>query len=229
MPLINAGYRINQIASCIKPCNVLFDVGCDHGKLGIHCIQLKLTKKVIFTDISKLNLKKAQDNFKRLKVSSSLVDFVCEDGLPDLVQNIECTVAICGLGAETIKNIISKNKSVNATFVLQPATNEEKLRKYLIENNYMVLCERIIKQSNKFYSIIVAKLNIDKVMYEEKNIYIGFVKQDEKDSVYYNYLKNKLMIAERILAKNMNNMLQCNIKYDIYARLKYMADELKGE
>ena len=103
---------------------------------------------------------------------------------------------------------------------------EEKLAN---SDETLAICERIIKQSNKFYSIIVAKLNIDKVMYEEKNIYIGFVSQEKKDSIYYSYLRNKCMIAERILAKNMNNMLQCNIKYDIYARLKYMADELKGE
>ena len=52
--------RIKIILSLIPQCDVLMDVGCDHGILGVAALQEKKVEKVVFTDISLPSLKKAE-------------------------------------------------------------------------------------------------------------------------------------------------------------------------
>ena len=49
-----------KILSYVEPCNVVADIGCDHGKIGTELLLHNYCKTCIFSDISEPSLNKAR-------------------------------------------------------------------------------------------------------------------------------------------------------------------------
>lgn len=142
--------RLNYIVNAIPKCNVLADVGCDHGYVGIEALIRGVASEVVFADISAICLQKARTNCPAgLERRTS---FVCQDG----IGKIRCDVAvICGMGGLEILSILNNAKQLPQAVVLQPMRNIVDTRKYVAEH-YTITLDTII-YDGKFYSVIVGE------------------------------------------------------------------------
>lgn len=141
--------RLEKILSVLPRCNVLADVGCDHGYVGLGALERDLAQRVVFVDISLPSLQKAQRNCPQsLKTRAT---FVCRNGLGDL--DVDCAV-IAGMGGMEIISVLDNAKTLPQNLVLQPMRNQQDVRLRLLRD-YEILTDETFFDG-KFYDLITA-------------------------------------------------------------------------
>ena len=141
--------RLEAALELVRGASVLADIGCDHGLLPLAALESGAVKKAYACDISAKSLEKAQT------VLGGRTDAVClvSDGL-DAVPRDYDTVTICGMGAETMLEILSRS-GVNAVLVLQPQTQAHEVRKTLTEKlGYKLTKEILAFERGRYYPVM---------------------------------------------------------------------------
>lgn len=164
--------RLLAIANQIPLNSIVADIGTDHGHIPAYLIKNKISKKVIGTDISKGSLDKIIEYVKELQFTDK-IDTRLGDGLETIKPFEVDTVIIAGMGGLLIRDILEKDKEISNSiinFILQPMVASKELREYLVENNFQIIDEDLVKEDDKYYEIIHAKPGktpIDKEIYYE--------------------------------------------------------------
>jgi len=167
--------RLNAIFSIIPDCDVLGDIGCDHGKLTRRVRQENRAKRVIATDISEKCLSKARE----LNSDLEGVEFLLGDGLKALDGRHCDVIVISGMGGNTMIDILQPLP--NSVLVLQPQSDVPKLREFLLKSGYFIDADFVITEAGKFYDVIRAqkgKMQADQIQlefgiyYKTPNIYL---------------------------------------------------------
>ena len=147
---MNLSSRLKKIVELLPTCDVLADVGCDHGMVGITALLQNKAQKVVFIDISQPSLKKAEILAKK----NGLLDrssFVVGDGLVGL--KVDCAV-IAGMGGKEILKIIDDAKANLPTkLLLNPMRNVDTVRSKLIEDYFIDYDQKFFDK--KFYDLML--------------------------------------------------------------------------
>lgn len=163
-------------ASLVCGGKTVCDVGCDHGKLSLYFVKSGKAEKIIATDINKMPLQKAIDLFNEHGVSDK-AQFYLTDGLQGLTETDDIThVVICGLGGDTIAQIIHNAPFIRENgvkLVLLPAQSGDKVRQFLFENGYSITAEHTVGENKKFYTAITAQYTGEVVKPTAYDCYIG--------------------------------------------------------
>ena len=146
--------RIEALLSEIDKCNVLADIGTDHGYLVEEVIARNLADKVIATDISKPSLDKAKRNLEELPCFDR-VDFRCGDGLDVLADKEADCIVIAGMGGQMIIDILKRDKHAKS-YVLSPQSNVRETRRFLVSNGFKILKDYTVYSGDKYYVVIKA-------------------------------------------------------------------------
>lgn len=158
--------RLDKLLSLIPDCNVLADVGCDHGYVGIQALADGKARQAVFVDVSRPSLDKAAAN-----CPDELTDrasFVCQDGLGKLF----CDVAvIAGMGGLEIISILTRAENPPHILILQPNRSACDVRKYLNARYEIVYDGKIF--DGKFYDMILAEQNSRPVPLTEMELQFG--------------------------------------------------------
>lgn len=179
--------RLEKLYDAIPSCNVLADIGTDHGKLPALALLRRKCKRVILVDISASSLQKAKDLFVDLGLQG---DFLHSDGLQALQEKVDCIV-IAGMGSGTLCQILQegKEKLGNATLVLSPHLKEEETRAFLPTIGYCVRWESIVQAKRKIYTILAAEPSEERL--NEKETFIGKIYDINTAEDVLAYLKKK--------------------------------------
>ncbi|NLJ57491.1 MAG: SAM-dependent methyltransferase [Tissierellia bacterium] len=192
--------RLETIVSMVEKCNLVADIGTDHGYVAEMLLKKGICKKVIATDLREGPLNRALEHLTKV----NLLDR-CElrlgSGLTVLNEGEVDAIIIAGMGGDLISGILeeSKNIALKSQLILQPMTAVGNLRKYLIKNGFKIVTEKIVKE-NHFYFIIKAEKGISK---EEDEFYyqVGRILVEKKDQTMVEYLKKVLDTNEKIIRK----------------------------
>lgn len=192
--------RLLTIASLVQKNSIVADIGTDHGYVPGYLIENKISKKVIGADISKGSLEKIKDYVKEIGFEQQ-IEIRLGDGLKVIKPYEVDTVIIAGMGGVLIKEILDYDKEVTnsiTNFILQPMIGAKELRMYLMDNDFEIIKEELVKEENKYYEIIHAKKGKG---YIEKDIYfeIGESLILENHPVAKEFIENKIMMAEGVL------------------------------
>lgn len=132
------------------------DVGCDHGYLGVHLLLEGISPFVAAMDLRPEPLKKAVYNAERYGVSEKMQFFEC-DGLDSLQKNMVDCVVCAGMGGDTIASILNAcewTREEGLRFILQPQTSGNDLRRWLGQNNFSILEEKLVKDGGVLYTVM---------------------------------------------------------------------------
>lgn len=142
--------RLQKITELLPRCEILADVGCDHGYVGAEALERNIAERVVFVDISSPCLQKARENCREELLGRA--EFVCQDGL----QHIACDVAvIAGMGGLEIVSVLKNAVNPPHFLVLQPMRSQSELRMFLQQNYDIVSDEKLF--DGKFYDIVSAR------------------------------------------------------------------------
>ncbi|MDD3831841.1 MAG: class I SAM-dependent methyltransferase [Clostridia bacterium] len=186
--------RQRELLNLIPQCNILCDVGCDHGIIGTQALVQHKVNQVVFVDISAPSLDKARILCNKLGLDKTT--FICQDGL----GNIECDCAvIAGMGGLEIINILSTASHLPPTLLLQPMRDVIDVRQYVC-NNYRIMVDRII-YDKKYYNIILLTSGTDTLSRDE--LLYGRTNLSDRSEDFVKYLHNEIR-KYKIITKQTN-------------------------
>lgn len=207
--------RLLEIAKMVDKNSIVADIGTDHGYIPVYLIENKISKKVIACDINKAPLQSAIDYINNKKLQNK-IDTRLGNGLSPLNENEVDTVIIAGMGGILIQNILEENKNIAKKaekFILQPMVASSELRKYLYDNNYKITDEKLAREDNRYYEIIVAKKGQEKVK-DEIYYEIGKKLVEKNDPLLKSFLEKKINKNKSILKNIEKNSTKENLKYN---------------
>lgn len=191
--------RLQKIADFVPQNSIVGDIGTDHGYIPGYLIENNISKRVIGSDISKGSLDKIIQFIDKEEFKDKIFPRL-GNGL-EVIKPYEIdTVIIAGMGGLLIKEIL-ENKKVADTitnFILQPMIASKELREYLIENNFIILKEELVKEDNKFYEIIFSKKGKSYVE-KELDYEISPLLVKEKHPLLKEFIEFKINSTETIL------------------------------
>jgi len=207
--------RLLEIAKMVDKDSIVADIGTDHGYVPVYLIENKISKKVIACDINKAPLQSAIDYINNKKLQNK-IDTRLGNGLSPLNKGEVNTVIIAGMGGILIQNILEENKDIAREidrFILQPMVASIELRKYLYNNNYKIIDEKLAREDNRYYEIIVAEKGQEKIT-DEIYYEIGKKLIENKDPLLKPFLEKKINKNKIILKNIEKNSSKENLKYN---------------
>ncbi|MCH4887700.1 SAM-dependent methyltransferase [Acidaminobacter sp. JC074] len=150
--------RLQAIAELIDKDVVVGDIGSDHGYLMAYLIEKNIIKKGIASDINEGPVRNCEETVKSHGFTDQ-IDVRLGGGLLPYKKNEIHTAVIAGMGGQLIRDIILESKVAKTvdTFILQPMTGQDVLRRWLVENNYNIIKEVIANEQDRYYEILVVK------------------------------------------------------------------------
>lgn len=146
--------RLHAIAMQVPQGTRLADVGTDHGYLPVWLLLHGRIEKAIAADLREGPLNRARETARRYGQAENISFRLC-NGLEDIAADEVDTVAIAGMGGETIAAILEAApwSRQGKLLLLQPMTGMPQLRQWLQSHGYVILEERLAREGKRLYSI----------------------------------------------------------------------------
>ncbi|MCA0384061.1 MAG: class I SAM-dependent methyltransferase [Firmicutes bacterium] len=178
MALINPSKRIRKMATHINEIGSLIhsvaDIGTDHGYLPFLLHETGTVKRSILCDINKGPLENAKKTFEHLSLKADC-EFRLGSGMVPLKPAEVDLVVIAGMGGGLIRDILSYDLSKTKRFkyfLLQPMTEQDRLREWLEEQGLEIVWDLFFTDLNKHYELILVTTLKDipelNTLYEDK-------------------------------------------------------------
>lgn len=199
--------RLNMIFEHINASTVA-DVGTDHAYIPIELMKKGKCSKIIASDISKGPAKIAEEHIKNNGLD---IEVRVGPGITVLEEGEVEQIVIAGMGGKLIVDILKDSHEIakSSKLILQPMNGQYELRKYLLENGFVITDEDIVTEGIKVYNLIETNPSGVPLRYEtELDLHLPHFLENHK---YYPELKakkirefNKIMNGHKKSALNSN-------------------------
>lgn len=202
--------RLAAIGEMVTEGNRLADVGCDHGYLPVALLLDKKIPSAIAMDVKKGPLARAVEHIA-LYGLEDYIETRLSDGLEALRPGEAESLVIAGMGGPLMERILTEGAKVRDSFqelILQPQSDIGHFRRYLGEQGFTIVEEKIILEEGKFYPMMKAvpgKMED----YQEMDYAFGKLLLRERNPVLKQYLQREAEIRERILGKLQESPTPC--------------------
>lgn len=226
--VLNLSPRLEAVVDLCPKAKIIADIGCDHGLVTAELVLQNKTDMVIATEKSEQCLNKAISLADSINITP-FVSFRQGDGFNAITKHDKIKFAvIAGMGGDEIIHILESKPKKLFNFVLQPMKDVPKLREYLITHGFKILVDKLIKEDDKFYTVISVTKGSDRLA--ELEIFFGKTNFTDNYEVFYEYL----MLRQKQLADFKSKVGQLASKlqeeYDsIEAALKLFEDNSNEE
>ena len=151
--------RLRACAELVCPGNVAADVGTDHGYLALYLLGQGICPEVYASDLREGPLSAARRSALRAGIQEH-ISFVLSDGLQKLPVDRIGTVIIAGMGGDNIISILDREPGVRngcLQMILQPQSKAAELRRYLTEQGFSILREKLSRDGRFLYTAMEAR------------------------------------------------------------------------
>ena len=194
--------RLERVAAHIPADARLADIGSDHGYLPVALLRRGAIVAAVAGEVASTPFHAAgrtvRENGLEQQISVRLAN-----GLEAIeVQDRITAVSICGMGGETIRDILASGKArLNGEerLILQPNGGEQPLRQWLMDNGYRILCEEVLRENRFDYEIIVAE-RVGPVMYTAEELYFGPLQMQARSPAFLAKWQRMLRQKQKTLA-----------------------------
>lgn len=202
--------RLLRIADMVPKGGIVADIGTDHGFLPVYLIQKEICIKAYAIDISNDSLLKAQILIKEKNLQGKIITRQGK-GLTVIKPGEVDVVILSGMGGLLICKILKDSPEIVETikvFLFQPMIAQNQLRKWLYENNFTIIDEELVREENRYYTIMKAvPISEQRVLWPYSNdLYfdIGWKLIQKKHSLFPQYLKKKTDDIKKMI-KHLQN------------------------
>lgn len=178
--------RLFQVAQFCKGAHTVIDVGCDHAKLPIYLIEHNWAQGAIATDIRKGPVDTARRNIEKAGLGDKIRAHLC-NGLADFTGADGDCVSIAGMGGDEIISILSQAPWLQSTghvLVLQPQTQEHKVRKYLRETGFFITAEQVAVEGRRIYIVLKAQWQGGRLPCQNFDLFSSCLEQAQHRQLY---------------------------------------------
>ncbi|MHA8137939.1 tRNA (adenine(22)-N(1))-methyltransferase [Lactobacillaceae bacterium Scapto_B20] len=187
--------RLMTVAQYVKPGSRLADIGSDHAYLPIHLANDKLVDFAIAGEVAMGPLSNAEHEIKLAGLSDIIMPRLA-DGLAAIHADDEIdTITIAGMGGALIAKILEQGQAKLNNFpalILQPNVDENEVREWLMENQYQIVDENILKEDRHIYEIIHAIKTPKPVSYSDNELLFGPILIHNQNDVFIEKWHDKI-------------------------------------
>ena len=191
--------RLLWFAERVRNGVMFADIGTDHAKLPVYLIKKGKINKAIASDIGEGPIARAR-TYIALNGLSQKIDTYIGDGIAHLDIDAPCDIAICGMGGETIINIIegaSLVKNSNIRLMLQPMTDFTMLRKYLADNGFFAVEEDIVESDGRMYQCMIVEYRGTPYTLTDSEAELGKKCIENRSDTFIKYVKRRYNIVKK--------------------------------
>ncbi len=201
--------RLYMSAAMISKCNVVADIGCDHGYSSIYLIRHGITNRAIAMDLRKGPLERAKANIK-LYGCSDMIETRLSNGISMLQPHEADTILIAGMGGKLMTDILKAKPEVVQSveqLVLQPQSDVGDVRRYLYTIGFCIVEENMCIEEDKYYVAMRAvpqkkAADISKLLnYTDVEYEFGRILLEQKHKVLISYIEEEYRKSKLVLAQ----------------------------
>lgn len=155
---IQLSARLAAVAGLAKGAKRLADIGTDHGYLPIFLAQQEGLEYAVAMDVNRGPLLRAQEHIRQQDMEEKITTRL-SDGAQKLLPGEADCVVIAGMGGPLTIRILSEGRrqlAETGTFVLQPQSEIESVRRFLHAEGLYITAEDMVKDDGKFYPMMKA-------------------------------------------------------------------------
>jgi len=194
--------RLERVSANIPAGARLADIGSDHGYLPVALMRRGLITAAVAGEVATTPFHAAQrtvrDNGLEHQITVRLADGLAAIEADDGIT----AISVCGMGGETIRDILESGKrhlSGQERLILQPNGGEQPLRQWLMDNDYSILSEELLRENRFYYEIIVAE-RAEAVVYTAEQLYFGPLQMQARSPVFIAKWQRMLRQKHKTLA-----------------------------
>lgn len=192
--------RLRSVAELVPKRAVLADIGTDHAFLPVWLLQRGVIEKAVAADLREGPLSKARANAEKYGLLENMSFRLC-DGLTKITPEEADTIAIAGMGGETIAAILAAapwTRDGKHRLLLQPMTSLYDLRAFLAANGYTIQREHINREDRRLYVTMEVEAG-ECAPYSEGEKWAGRQWRGMESPLRADYLEEMLFRARRAL------------------------------
>lgn len=212
--------RLRMNVSLVPKGARVADIGCDHGYASIWLVNEQVARTVIALDINEGPIGRAREHVRQAGLETRIA---CRrsDGAEKLEPGEVDTLMIAGMGGLLMIRILEDAKAVMEgvdTLVLQPQSDLEAVRRYVLGLGFELAQEKACVDEGKYYFAMCARRHTGgerEVWSEDWQYWYGTYLVQAKDPVLHRFLRREREKYERILAQMEAETAQCERKYEL--------------
>lgn len=150
--------RLAAVADLAKDAVRLADIGTDHGYVPIYLALQGRLRHAIAMDINRGPLLRAETHIAEYHLGDT-IEVRLSDGARELKSGEADTVVIAGMGGPLTIRILTEgeaNLAAVQTFILQPQSEIEEVRRFLHRKGFSIEKENMVKDEGKYYPMMRA-------------------------------------------------------------------------
>ena len=200
--LMELSKRLRMNASFVTPGNRLADVGTDHGYIPIALCLEGVIPSALAMDVNPGPLERAKEHIQQFDLETDIHTRL-SDGVQALCPGEADSVLIAGMGGALTVKILEAGEKVLASvkeLILQPQSEIDKVRSYLLTHGYVIAGEKMVYEDGKYYPAMRA-VHGEMPLWQEVELQYGKYLLEEKHPVLEEYLKDKQKTCRKIQEK----------------------------
>lgn len=232
--------RLNAVASLVSPgCRCLADIGTDHAYIPIWLTETGRIQEALAMDVNIGPLLRAEENIRAHGMETKIETRI-SNGFEKLGKAEADAAVIAGMGGPLTIRILTEGAEIVNSLkecILQPQSEIEKVRAFLLQEGFSFLREEMIEEDGKFYPImkvlppsLAEKTGscredggkVSSEIWNATELRYGKLLLEAKHPVLKRYLQREILIRRRILEQ-----LKENDSQKVCRRRRELEDELK--
>lgn len=156
--------RLQAVADLVTAEGVLADIGTDHAYLPIYLIQKKKIRRALALDVREGPLHRAKEHIDQYGMGD-YIEIRLSDGAKEILPGEADILVLAGMGGGLMERIIDREKEVffrAKEVILQPQSEQERLRRYLTLEGWSILAEDMVKEDGKYYPMMRLSMTEDR-------------------------------------------------------------------
>lgn len=193
--------RLERVAAYVPMGARLADIGSDHGYLPVALMRRGLIEAAVAGEVAVTPFQSAvrtvHENGFGGQITVRLANGLAAIEPPDRIT----AISVCGMGGKTIRDILDSGKAHltgQERLILQPNGGEQPLRQWLMNNDYRILCEEMLREKRFDYEIIVAE-RTGPVPYTAEQLYFGPLHMQARSPAFLLKWQRLLSLKKRTL------------------------------
>ena len=148
--------RLNAVASLVTDGYRLADIGTDHAYIPIFLVSTGKIPAAVAMDVNRGPLLRAEENIRAHGLQDKITTRI-SDGFAALEENEADAAVIAGMGGPLTIRILKEGKDIVRSLkecILQPQSEIEKVRAFLLEEGFFFLREDMVEEDGKYYPMM---------------------------------------------------------------------------
>ena len=190
-------------AKLVPKCDILADIGTDHGYLPVYLLKNGIIKKAIAADLSRVSADKASESLKAEGLED-YADVRCGNGLSVLStdDNVN-TIVLTGMGGMLVIDILRSNLDVVDAadyLILQPQRHIDRVRDFVHKIGFKITAEDMCMERGKYYFAMRCEKGED-VPYDRGDLFLGRFLPVSKNPLFKSFLAYRITKTRESIAR----------------------------